>query len=93
MSRLFWGIAFGAASAYMLDPQQGRRRRELLRARLARGVRDSGGTGGLAAALFLYGLARGGIGGLGAIVLGSAVLARNAANAPARERVAERVSP
>ncbi len=198
MPPLFWGIALGAATAFMFDPQQGRRRRALLRdkwvrggepasdrvlvervrAKLGRyvshpsaievvahdgdvvltgdvlaaehddlvsvvaavrGVRDvadhldvhesaegvsslQGGArpgfarpellqdhwspgvralaGGGALLLFLYGLAGGGIRGLGAIVLGSALLARAVGNRPigelaeeARERVEERVSP
>ncbi len=40
MSRIFTGIALGAAGAFMLDPQQGRRRRALLRDKVVRGVRE-----------------------------------------------------
>lgn len=40
MSPILAGIALGAASAFMFDPQQGRRRRALLRDKMARGVRE-----------------------------------------------------
>lgn len=38
MARLLTGIALGAASAFMLDPQQGRRRRALVRDKMLRGA-------------------------------------------------------
>lgn len=41
MSPIILGIAFGAGSAFLLDPQQGRRRRALLRDRLARTTREA----------------------------------------------------
>lgn len=40
MPPIFVAVALGAASAFMLDPQQGRRRRTLLRDRIARGLRE-----------------------------------------------------
>lgn len=40
MPRILTGIALGAASAFMLDPQQGRRRRALLRDKVVRGVHE-----------------------------------------------------
>lgn len=87
MSSMFWGIALGAAGAFLFDPQHGPRRRAQLRAKWERGVndmhqRDRALMGGAAATLYLYGLVRGGIGGLAAIVLGSAVLARALGNRP-----------
>jgi len=116
MSSLFWGIAFGAAGAFLLDPQQGRRRRTELRDKWERGMnntrqfadaakrdphqRDRALMGGAAATLYLYGLVRGGIGGLAAIVLGSAVLARAVGERPfgevieaARDRLEEKARP
>jgi len=41
MSPLFLGIALGAGSAFLLDPQQGRRRRALLRDRWTRTAREA----------------------------------------------------
>ena len=40
MSRLLAGVALGAASAFILDPQQGRRRRALVRDKMARNARE-----------------------------------------------------
>lgn len=41
MSPILTGIALGAAGAFMLDPQQGPRRRALLRDKTARNVREA----------------------------------------------------
>jgi hypothetical protein len=86
MSRILWGIALGAAGAFLFDPQQGRRRRAELAEKFGRASeRDRSLMGGAAAVLYLYGLTRGGIGGLAAIVLGSAVLARATREEPSAE--------
>src|SRR4051812_4811092 len=73
-------------------------RAELLQDHWSPGIRAL--TGGASIALFIYGLARGGLGGLGAIILGSALLARTIGNQPmgeimeeARERLEDRVTP
>jgi hypothetical protein len=102
---MFWGIALGAAGAFLFDPQHGPRRRAQLREKWQQGVNDTrefadaakrdprernrAFMGGAAGVLFLYGLVRGGLGGLGAIVLGSAVLARAVGDRPAGELVEE----
>src|SRR5215213_9236678 len=41
MSPLLLGAALGATGAFMLDPEQGRRRRALVRDKVVRGVNDS----------------------------------------------------
>ena len=41
MSPLFLGLAAGAAGAFFMDPQQGRRRRALARDQMVRGVRET----------------------------------------------------
>lgn len=41
MSPLLVGAALGATSAFILDPQQGRRRRALVRDKVTRGMRES----------------------------------------------------
>lgn len=58
MPPIFVAVALGAASAFMLDPQQGRRRRTLLRDSIARGLRE-GREFGEAAARDLRARARG----------------------------------
>ena len=133
MSPLLLGVALGAASAFMLDPQLGRRRRAFVRDKVersrefadaasqdirqrARGIAARarslrGGAapddvvaereshrpelapgnwspgvraiaGGAGALLLLYALARGGVGGIGALAIGAALLGRASANRP-----------
>ena len=41
MPRILFGIALGAAGAFLLDPQQGRRRRALIRDRMVRTTREA----------------------------------------------------
>jgi hypothetical protein len=40
MTSILTGLALGAAGAFLFDPQQGRRRRALVRDKLARGIRE-----------------------------------------------------
>jgi len=65
MSPLLLGTALGATSAFMLDPQQGPRRRAALRDKRAL----AGG------AAVIYALARGGFGALVPFALGAALVA------------------
>jgi hypothetical protein len=41
MAPILWGIALGAGSAFLLDPQQGRRRRALIRDKMVRTTREA----------------------------------------------------
>jgi hypothetical protein len=49
MSPLLLGITLGAAGAFMLDPEQGHRRRALVRDKMVRGLRDGREFAGAAA--------------------------------------------
>jgi hypothetical protein len=88
MSPLLVGAALGATGAFILDPQQGPRRRALVRQKVTRGVDGSrhfaramrsnrriGAEGIAGAASVLYALARGGIGAVVPLAVGAALLA------------------
>ena len=84
MSPLLVGAALGATSAFILDPQQGPRRRALVREKVVRGRqfvdaarkdRVRAIVGGAGAVSVLYAFARGGFGALVPLALGAALLA------------------
>jgi len=83
MSPLLVGVALGATSAFMLDPQQGRRRRELVRDKVEDPrYRATALTRAAGALLLLYAVSRGGLVGIGALAVGAALLGRASANRP-----------
>lgn len=145
MPRLLLALALGATSAFLFDPQQGRRRRALLRDKVTRTVNEgreftdaamkdlrhraqgisvrarswrAGATaddivaaayrerfallqdswtpgvrlliGGAGALLLLYALSRSGLGGIGALAAGAALLGRASANRPLTSLVPQR---
>ena len=84
MSPLLLGAALGATGAFIFDPEQGPRRRALVRgwvnnvrklAAAARGSRRTRVEGIAGAASVLYAVARGGIGALVPLAVGAALLA------------------
>ena len=84
MSPLLLGAALGATGAFILDPQQGRRRRaqkrEVLEQAWTPGVRAL--VGGVGVASGLYALARGGFGALVPLAIGAALVACAVKTAP-----------
>lgn len=93
MSPLLLGAALGATSAFIFDPQQGPRRRALVREKVVRGRqfvetarkdRVRGVLTGAAAVSVLYAFARGGFGALVPLAFGAALLACSV-SASARE--------
>ena len=75
MSPLLVGVVLGATSAFMLDPQHGRRRRALVRDKVVL-------TGAAGALLLLYAVSRGGFAGIAALAVGAALLGRASAKRP-----------
>jgi hypothetical protein len=88
MSPLLLGAALGATGAFIFDPQQGPRRRALVRnrvttglqgtrefAKAARSNRRIGAESIAGAASVLYAFARGGIGAVVPLAVGAALLA------------------
>jgi len=93
MSPLLLGAALGATGAFIFDPEQGPRRRALVRGRVnnvrklaaaARGSRRTRVEGIAGAASVLYAVARGGIGALVPLAVGAALLACAVNGSPRR---------